>query len=435
MDLSDGELVDLLRSWLPGRRWFAAKDLAIREARILSRWPVPGVDDALHVIVGVQSAAGGWQVYQTPVALREGPPDAVIGVTRAGTAIDALYDEQVVSALLDRCGKAAHLDPATTPAAPETQWLRTQPTSAGHRVLSGEQSNTSVVIGEATLVKFFRILTPGINPDVEVHAELSELGSTAVAGIRGWINGGWSAPSGESVHGHLAMISEFFPDARDGWVLARQHAADGVAFDSQAEALGRATARVHDELASVFPTAVIEAADVAGLADRLQRRLSAAGEVVAELAPLLPRLQARIARIREIPQLTVQRVHGDLHLAQVVHTSGGWRVLDFEGEPGGDLASRRVLEHRSRDIAGMMRSFAYAAWQPDGDRSRAAAWTQGCATAFRSGYRQEAGLAAIDGPLLDAYLIDKAAYEAMYEQRNRPDWLEIPMTGLRDLAR
>ncbi len=246
-----------------------------------------------------QSSAGIWQVYQTPIALREGPPEAVVGA-RAGTAIDALHDAQVVAAILRVTGATPSLDPIETPLHPQTQWPRPPPVDGKHRVLTVEQSNTSVVIGDKALVKFFRILVPGINPDVEVHAALAAMGSAGVAEILGWINGGWPDPSGQAVHGHLAMISEFFPDAVDGWALAGHHSRQALEFAPEAESLGLATALVHDELAAAFPTVSLGRAEVDELADRLQRRLRIAGEVVAESAALLPRLHERIERIREI---------------------------------------------------------------------------------------------------------------------------------------
>ena len=138
----------------------------------------------------------------------------------------------------------------------------------------------------------------------------------------------------------------------------------------------------------------------------------------------------RLDGLRGIEKITVQRVHGDYHLGQALRTPKGWRVLDFEGEPGGDMASRRVLDHPMRDVAAMLRSFAYAAWQGADNSPAARAWQEASEAAFLEGYGADA---ADNDVLLEAYSIDKAAYEAVYEQRNRPDWVDIPFTALRSI--
>ena len=164
-------------------------------------------------------------------------------------------------------------------------------------------------------------------------------------------------------------------------------------------------------------------------------RLSAAGEVVDGVHQLEPPLHVHLDRIAELPTLTVQRVHGDFHLGQALRTPDGWKILDFEGEPGGELDSRRVLDHPMRDVAGMLRSFDYAAWQGGGNSDEAVAWGDASRAAFLAGYAQAGDLDPVDHEvLLTAYVIDKAAYEAVYEQRNRPDWIDIPLTALRAIA-
>ena len=122
-------------------------------------------------------------------------------------------------------------------------------------------------------------------------------------------------------------------------------------------------------------------------------------------------------------------------LGQALSTPHGWKILDFEGEPGGELDARRVLDHPMRDVAGMLRSYAYAAWQGGGNSDAAIAWGADCRAAFLSGYAASGDIDPADHEvLLTAYTIDKAAYEAVYEQRNRPDWIEIPLTALRVIA-
>jgi maltokinase len=338
-------------------------------------------------------------------------------------------------ALLAAASETAHLRPVSTGAAPRTQWLEEGPIVTGYRVLNVEQSNTSAVYADEVLVKVFRMLTPGVNPDIEVHAGLFDAGSADVGRLRGWINGGWTDPhTNSTVYGHLAMIQEFFAGSIDGWDLARAEVAAERDFTAEAFALGEATARVHRDLATAFGTQILGPAQIADMVTRLHDRLSVAVELVPELGAMARQLHERLDRVSTLSEITVQRVHGDFHLGQALRTPRGWRILDFEGEPGGDLDSRRVLDHPMRDVAAMQRSFAYAAWQGAGNSEAAQAWQRECEAAFLDGYAAVAGVdPSAHTTLLQAYTVDKAAYEAVYEQRNRPDWIEIPLTALREL--
>ncbi len=130
-------------------------------------------------------------------------------------------------------------------------------------------------------------------------------------------------------------------------------------------------------------------------------------------------------------------MHGDYHLGQVLLASDGWKLLDFEGEPGGEISTRIVPDHALRDVAGMLRSFAYAAAQGGAaqDPEDVAAWQQECEREFLRGYAESGAADPIaDSAILTAYTVDKAAYEAVYEKRNRPDWLRIPLSALQALA-
>jgi maltokinase len=188
---------------------------------------------------------------------------------------------------------------------------------------------------------------------------------------------------------------------------------------------------------------VLTPAEVDELADRLAWRLDQASAVVEDVAALLPSLRARINALRGLDRpLEVQRVHGDLHLQQVMRAHDGWKLLDFEGEPGSSVEARVAPDHPLRDVAGMLRSFAYVAAGAgaEQDPAQVAQWLSDCEVAFLAGYAAagagspgEEGVRA-DRTILSAYLVDKAAYEAAYERRNRPDWLHIPMTALRELA-
>jgi maltokinase len=204
-----------------------------------------------------------------------------------------------------------------------------------------------------------------------------------------------------------------------------------------------ATAEVHTDLARTLPSGPVPAEQRAALAAAMRSRLDRAAADVPELAPYAPALAATydaLARLRE--PLTVQRIHGDYHLGQVMRTPDGWKLLDFEGEPAKPLAERRAPDSPVRDVAGMLRSFDYAARHmlADGPSDpqreyRAAEWAERNREAFCDGYAKGAG----DDPrthdvLMRAYETDKAVYEVVYEARNRPSWLRIPLAAIERLA-
>ena len=452
------DLIELMARWLPGRRWFAGKGREITEIRISEVATLPGRVAVLNVIIGVHLDGHEWQTYQVPMSLYSEPHPQLtpIGQIASGQwAYDALTDPKAISALLSVSADQAQVDPDLTHQLDATSGDHPTPSlqplaelddliSLPARPLGVEQSNTSVVLGDVALVKFFRLLVPGINPDIEVHAALSVARCPNIGQILGWINAGWRDPDdGLWVTGHTAMVQQLIVPPVEGRDLALERVSAGVSFAEEARDLGRATGVVHRDLRLVLPTHILDDQEVSELVDRLHWRLDQAVAVVADLEPLAPALHERINELLELEHpIEVQRVHGDLHLAQVMRADDGWKLLDFEGEPGSTMAARVAPDHALRDVAGMLRSFAYAAAQGGVGRAprEVAAWLQECDEAFLAGYA-EAGVgesgdhdAHTGQVILSAYLVDKAAYEAVYEQRNRPDWLPIPMTALVALA-
>ena len=448
------QLADLLRDWLPGRRWFAGKGSAVTDIRLSAVVPVPAAAPVLEVIVGVQLDDRQWQTYQVPLSLSAQPRPELSPIGQLDSTwwiYDALTDPAAVSALLGGTGASAQMDPDLTHQldvtggrhlAPLLQPVAEPATFVDQpaRPLGVEQSNTSLILGDVALVKFFRRLVPGINPDIEVHAALTVARCPHIGSILGWENAGWRDPDdGQWVTGHCAMVQQLLTHAVEGRDLALARVAAGESFAVEAHELGLATGAVHRDLRAVLPTHVLDEQEVEELADRLGWRLEQAVAAVAGLAPIAPGLHARINELRTLEQpIRVQRVHGDLHLQQVMRTDDGWKLLDFEGEPGSTMAARVTPDHPLRDVAGMLRSFAYAAAQGGADRSpsEVAQWLRACDEAFLTGYAEVATSPSVDATqvILDAYLVDKAAYEAAYEQRNRPDWLPIPMAALVELA-
>ncbi|MEZ5157787.1 MAG: phosphotransferase [Candidatus Nanopelagicales bacterium] len=429
MELADDALCAALTAWLPGRRWYAAKGHDISATRILSRCRMDGFD---HVILGVEPQGQGWHVYQVPVAIRaECSQEHVIATTAEGMLVDAVSDGACVAALLEARDGSPQLDPAATPVRPAAQWRAKAMELTNFRVLDVEQSNTSVVFDDHVLVKVFRRLNPGINPEVEVPGRLATYGCQDVGQVLGWVNGGWRDPDeAHLVHGHLAVIQEFYPGAVDAGILAYKALKQGDDFIERSRELGQVTARVHADLARVLGRTSMSAGH---LERRLAERITRAAHAVPEIAPMLTDLLQQVAALSiRGQQVDVQRVHGDLHLGQVLWTAHGWRMCDFEGEPGENLEVRRLPDHPMRDVAGMLRSFAYVAWLAWGDAPAARQWRGRACAAFRDGYESTAG--PVDELVLRAYLIDKAAYEAVYEKRNRPQWLSIPLSALAEYA-
>jgi maltokinase len=294
------------------------------------------------------------------------------------------------------------------------------------RPFTGQQSNTSVMLGDTAILKLFRRLELGHNLDIEVHAALNSAGISDVARLFGWVEGSWVS-SGRQLDADLAMVVEMLPGAVDGWDLALDSLRTGSGFAAEAELVGNALAETHHALRAAFPTAKVLGTRTAMI---MMDRLHGAAEIAPTLVPQIPGLLRCFDHLGT-ETLDTQRVHGDFHLGQTLHTPAGWKIIDFEGEPAKAMAERREPDAIWRDIAGMLRSFDYAAATVPGPHS--SAWADECRTAFLRGY---AGgeLSATDVSMLRAYEADKAIYEVVYETRNRPDWVGIPLRAVAALA-
>lgn len=272
-----------------------------------------------------------------------------------------------------------------------------------YRALSGEQSNTSLVAGEV-MVKYFRKLEPGLNPDVELLSQIPDCPNVAPVL-------GYSTVELDGDEYTLVMSQQFMPGT-DGW----EHALSTTAgsFTDDARLLGSATATVHAALAAAFGTSIVPAARVA---DGLIARLD---DLIAQAPELAQYREAAVAVYRGLDgDVELQRIHGDLHLGQTLRTEDRYILIDFEGEPARPLAERKLPDSPLRDVAGMLRSIDYAA-HFDGAFEQ---WGAQAAAAYLSGY----GAEGMDRALLNAYILDKALYEVAYEINNRPDWVHIPL--------
>ena len=457
-------LEEALSTWLPEQRWFAGKGNPITGLAITADTELAAGDDddepALrHLIVEVtQQDPGSTDFYQILVGLRADMPrrldHARIGTTPDGrTAYDALYDHELARLLLQGIVQQQTIGPVRFARVTGTT-LDRDPLSRANTdslVLTGEQSNTSLVFGEEAILKVFRRVAPGPNPDLEVNAALGRLGAQHIAEPFGWME---MSDGGEATI--LAILSRYLRTASDGWSLAATSVRDlyarqslgqdkvtsaadaGGDFAGEARRLGAATAEVHRDLVTAFGSRELPPGAVAELAGPMRHRLEVtltAVPALREHAAMLTAAYAELAGLKE--PVRVQRIHGDYHLGQVLRTETGWVVLDFEGEPAVPLAARRDRFSPLRDVAGMLRSFDYAArHQLLGNPDRTALelpardWVRRNREAFCAGYAEVGADPRESGVLLRAFELDKAVYEVMYEVRNRPSWLPIPLDSL-----
>jgi maltokinase len=466
--ISPTALAPQLAEYLTRQRWFGAKDRTIELVRVRSieslteegSWPAMVRVDAEVSLEGANDAR-----YQVFLGLRPtgvaceflaGHEPAVLGdfETPQGQALayDALLDSELALALL-------------RVVAPDMPAERVRP-------LGAEQSNTSLVYDDAMILKVFRRLTEGHNPEVEVIETLAAAGFTSVpAPLASWRK--------DDVD--LAFLQRFLPGATDGWNMAltslRELFAEhtigalpppgdalgaGVAppfegadpaeargdFAAEAERIGEVTAEMHQAMARGFGTSKVTGADYAEPMEAMLKQVLGPGADFSGDRALADGARRIISRLREIsdPGPSI-RVHGDYHLGQVLRTDAGWFVLDFEGEPARPLEERTRPSSPLKDVAGMLRSFSYApavalSYQEDDLSSQGRAWETRNRECFMSGYLRKAADAepilptdpAVRSAVLAAFELDKALYEVAYERANRPDWAHIPLDAVARLT-
>ena len=455
------DLSSVLAQWLAEQRWYPGK------GRRIERLTDSGVELAAgepvlelhHVRVWYDD--GDRAGYLVPVTVRQEPVDglagALIGKVPATDAngsaqsvwvYDALRDREQTASWLTLLAEGAEVGPILFRPEPGADI----PSGIPGDIVTTEQSNTSLVYGDAAILKVFRRLEPGINPDVEIHHALAGTGNPHIAPLLGSVEVHLAAdaddPQSEQSTATAAMVQTFLPGATDGWSLATTSVRDlyaeadlhaeevGGDFASESHRLGAATASVHADLARVLPTEPAGSDWLPGLIEELHNRLDKAMDLVSQLQPHADAIRATYAQLDSIQApVVLQRVHGDLHLGQVLRTVTGWTILDFEGEPARPIAVRRQLDTPLRDVAAMLRSFDYAAQHLlVGEAAhlqlsyRATEWSARNRDAYCAGYAEAGGVDPAEfGVLLAALEADKALYETVYEARNRPHWLGIPL--------
>jgi maltokinase len=488
-------LMPIISKWMARQRWYAGKGRIPALTHIGALWlEDPTGESGIHVHLLQDRSGETPTTYQVPLTCRADPlagcDDALVATAELdehGTRYfyDAPHDPAFSAALL-----ALMLDERTAEFRPgmgeagkdgrakegrgkgpraerhQGDVAHGSRLTTGHlgdlgdlgelsaaRVLRGEQSNTSIILdlvddhgdpSKPLICKLFRVLQHGENPDVVVQSTLSAAGSDRVPSSVGYVHAQWPDPSitdgvaGGHAHGHLAFVQEFLPGVEDAWRVALGAVASGTDFSLQALSLGRATAQVHATLAQTMGTREATQDDVLALARSMRTRHATAVSEVPALAEYDELILASIKAASSASWPALQRIHGDYHLGQVLEAPGrGWVLVDFEGEPLRPLAERNQPELILRDVAGMLRSFDYAAgsWEKEHPGRSAASWASQARKAFLEGYTIVAGRdPREDSALLNALELDKALYEVVYEARNRPTWLSIPTNAIARLS-
>ncbi|WP_298572399.1 maltokinase N-terminal cap-like domain-containing protein [Streptomyces luteogriseus] len=453
----------LLREWLPRQRWFAGKGRPVTGFTLVEATELLPATSKLglyHLLVRAHQPAvpshgapgHPGDCYQLLIGVREALPPrlapALIGHVPTGplagrTVYDALHDTRPSELLLEALRTRARIGKLRFERDPG-QDIRS---GLVPRVVTAEQSNSSIVYGDTFILKLLRRIVPGVNPDLELPLALAREGCPRVPAPTAWmvadiaptadpvVASGSADPAGQPYV--LGVLQPFLQGASDGWELALRELAKGEDFGAAARALGRATAEVHTALARAVPTVTLGHMQLQLMVDGMIERLDAAVQAVAALRPYADGLRSAFTALGDLAAegrtWTAQRVHGDLHLGQCLRSpSGEWWLIDFEGEPARPLAERRMPQPAVRDVAGMLRSFDYAARSADPPQPD---WAETCRSAYCAGYAEASGRDPRTDPvLLRAYETDKAIYEVVYEARHRPDWLPVPLAAIDRLA-
>src|SRR4051812_27714945 len=438
----------VLAGWLVDQRWFGAKASQVSHLGVLAAVPLregeaPLLADAL---LEARFPAGTHELYQVLLGARpisEGWSDGVIGEAGGWTLYDALADPQATALLGHLLADGAELSGEM--GAVRFHTVDTPSLGGNVRAMGAEQSNSSIVFDERSVLKVFRKVEPGANPELEMLRFLQGHGFKNIAPLEGWYD-----YAGELMEATLGVLQGFVADARDGWELALEEIDEPRLID-RLRRLGTVTARMHTTLGSdaTDPDFAPEDPGDEGLSllvatideqiEQIFMRLPDGDERVAEITNRGEEVRDRLQLLSHVGVGgKLIRHHGDYHLGQTLRSGEEWVILDFEGEPARPLFERRRKRSPLRDVAGMLRSFAYAASASQAQRGRPApeGWERAAREAFLDGYLNTveptllpAGQAATE-KLLAIFELEKAVYELRYEINNRPDWVSIPVVGI-----
>jgi maltokinase len=429
--LKERELIE----YVTAQRWYGSKGREVARAGIVDHAELPGLLIALLEIVFPE---GTHEVYQL----------------LAGESLDGLAEPAVARELVHLIRTS---EPQRTAGDGTVEFHRVEGfaglgselTSA--RPIETEQSNSSVVFDDALYLKAFRRLEPGLNPELEMLRFLTEHGFRNIPPL-----GGWYSYVGPPLEATLGILQEFIPDGQDGWELALDELTEAPErFLGRLRRLGEVTGAMHATLASdptdpnfspEQPSLETLGLLTASVDEEIEQVFLTLPEDVEALEPIVGRGEEIRDRLLQLTHAGTTgrtiRNHGDLHLGQTLWTPaaspGDWIILDFEGEPARSLAERRRKRSPLRDVAGMLRSFAYATSAVGFLRNAEAppGWEERARAEFLDGYLETvdptivpAGQGAFE-KLLAVFELEKAVYELRYELSMRPDWLPIPVAGI-----
>ncbi len=451
-----------LREWIQVQRWYASKSRSVAGIEIVENVVLREEPLLLLTLAQTRFATGTHELYQLPLGIRPAgetqtpdgqagdPPPELIARIEDYHVYDALANPGQVRELLRRIAASDEIET-------EEGRFRFQRVDGfvevaddrPGRLMGVEQSNSSIVFEDRLVLKAFRKLEPGVNPELEMLRFLTLHGFEHIAPLQGWYE-----YEGQALAATLGVVQTYLPDAAGGWELALDEITSRPqAFLDRLDSLGEVTAEMHNVLAS-------DAGDPAFSPEEpSQEALSLLTATVDEdierifvrlpdderVAPIAGRGQDVRERLAARAQIgtggRVIRTHGDYHLGQTLSTPRGWVIIDFEGEPGRPLPERRQKRSPLRDVASMLRSFAYVTSAAELMRGSHAPddFEQSARSRFLGRYLERveptllpAGEAQIKN-LLSIYELEKAIYELQYELNNRPDWVAIPVAGIRRL--
>ena len=445
---------DAFQQWVIDQRWFGAKGRTVSALEVLQGVPLRDDEPLLILaLIAARFPAGTHDLYQVPIGIRhadEGWDQGVIAEVGNWTVYDGLTDPELARELLQRMREQS-----TARAGGSTLMFKwadraTKNGLSEVRPMGVEQSNSSMVFGDELVLKSFRRLEPGINPELELLRFLAGHSFENIAPLAGWYE-----YEGRLVESTLGILQEYLKGARDGWALAVEP--DGEDPDKLVEQLGElggVTGRMHSVLGSdasdpafapeepTDESLALITATVDEDIERIFKGLPEDDEGIAQIAGRGQDIRERLGQLSRIGAggRTI-RTHGDYHLGQVMLTQRGWVILDFEGEPARTLPERRQKRSPLRDVAGMLRSFSYVAAAGDilGTRQMPEDWESRARAAFLEGYFREVDPALLPPgqestqKLLSVFELEKAVYELNYEINNRPDWVGIPVTSILSL--
>ena len=442
-----------LQRWVVDQRWFASKSREVTQLNVVEAVPLRSESPMLVLtLMEAVFSAGTHETYQVPLGMRpvaEGWSERVICTTDELTIYDGLADPAFGRELLHRMRQNSEV--TVEEGVLGFHWAQSASRSLGGTVdvrpVGVEQSNSSIVFSDSLILKAFRRVEPGENPELELLRFLSARGFPNIAPLAGWYDF-----EGRLVDATLGILQEYLAGARDGWELVLDQLGSGAdGLLEEVRALGQVTGELHSVLGSELEDPAFSPDEpsmeslsilTANVDEQIERLFVELPETAAT-EPILGRGQDVRERLQLLSHIgaggKVIRTHGDLHLGQTMLTPDrGWAILDFEGEPARSLPERRLKRSPLRDVAGMLRSFSYAAAGSQILRGVAAPddWEDRAREAFLEGYRERVdpsllppGQQATD-QLMTVFELEKVVYELRYELNNRPDWVAIPVAGI-----